>query len=503
MGRQPAAYARYLVPTSIVALALALRAWQLGEESLWIDESASLYYVREYGFLTVWSDVLGNEPHPPLYYSLLDAWTSVAGTSPAALRTPSVVFGAAAVGFTYLLATRLADRPTALVASLLMALSAFHVHAARQARMYTMLTAASTLSVWLFLRALDRPDRARMTAWAGSALLLGYVHAYGLFVLVAQLVAFGALRWPSVESGEAEGWLRAWGFVVLGLVPWILAVVYGMQTGSAGDRIAWIAPPGGLSLARLPAVLLGLDRIVGAWELIAASLVLAVGLAWGWRSLAREAGTGLGKGGAAGLLGVWVVAGLVGPFVVSHLFLPVFLERYALAASPAVFVVLGRSVTSFGAPLAALLALGLVGAPAYALPTTYGGNLHQPWDEVGQLVGSRAETGDVVLVGEHRPGFVETRTSFTYYFDREDVPVEGIRLGISEGDLEELLSGRDTVWLVLSPHHPKAGGVEWGKQRLDGLLEEEGYGSAQTWRRMNIEVHRYEPGAGSNTTGPA
>lgn len=499
MGDEVPIQARWIVPGSIVVLAFVLRIWGLGDESLWIDEAASLWFVQEHGPVSLWLEVAGNEPHPPLYYTLLDGWTSIAGLSSAGLRALSVVFGTATVGLTYLFATEVADRRTGLLSSLLVGLSVYHVHAAQQARAYTLLSAATVLSMLLFVRALQRPSRSRLAAWVAAAIFLGYVHVFGLFILAAQFLVFVATSSSrSRLGGSGPRWRRAWGLIGFGLAPWILTVAYGMETGEMAGRVGWILAPDGEVFARLPAVVLGLKYEVGPQPRLLISLALAVGLALGWRSLIDGGAPGLGRGGAAALTGAWVAFGLIAPFVLSHLYLPVFLERYAIVASPALFVVLARGVTSLSVPLAVPLATLLVAGTAFPLPAYYDRDLHAPWDEVAGLIASRADEGDLVVVGNYHPGFMQTYTAFDFYFDRPGVPTEGIATdAITREDFVSLLDDRDTVWLVLS----RAGTPN--VERLQRFLVEEGYEKTESWERLMIDVYRFASDEGDLTASTA
>ncbi len=68
-------------------LALALRLWHLGAQSLWADEGVTWWYSTK----GTWTDTLFAEPnHPPVWYLTTRAWLSVFPASEASLRMDSI-----------------------------------------------------------------------------------------------------------------------------------------------------------------------------------------------------------------------------------------------------------------------------------------------------------------------------------------------------------------------------------------------------------------------------
>src|SRR4029077_9892189 len=105
----------------IFALAGALRVWHLGVESVWQDEATSVEIARDPPadvVLDATADV-----DPPLYYLALHLWMRLTGDSERAVRGLSVLFSLLAVVALIAFAARWFDRPTALVAGLLAAIS--------------------------------------------------------------------------------------------------------------------------------------------------------------------------------------------------------------------------------------------------------------------------------------------------------------------------------------------------------------------------------------------
>jgi hypothetical protein len=115
----------------ILGLAIILRFYQIGAESLWEDEIRSVQKTLDGGGLPP-ANLLR-----PAYYVCLRVWMFF-GMSDAWLRSLSVLFGVGSVYLTYLLGDRLSSRATGLVAALLLALSPLAIEQSQEVRMYAL-----------------------------------------------------------------------------------------------------------------------------------------------------------------------------------------------------------------------------------------------------------------------------------------------------------------------------------------------------------------------------
>lgn len=125
----------------IIFVALVLRFYRLGEAppSLNWDESSNAY--NAYSILKTQKDEYGNflpltnrsfdDYKPPLYMYLNVPTVAIFGLTPFAARLPSAIFGVLCVPLIYLLAKKLFDRKTALIAAAFMALSPWSIQFSR------------------------------------------------------------------------------------------------------------------------------------------------------------------------------------------------------------------------------------------------------------------------------------------------------------------------------------------------------------------------------------
>lgn len=119
---------QWTILISIILFAAALRFYQIGTESIWIDEHFS---IRDAENLK-----LGTRP---LYYGLLHLWMKL-GHSDAWLRTLSIPFSLGCIVFTYLLSRLLLSSSVGLLAALLMSISPLFVGYGQEIRMYSLST---------------------------------------------------------------------------------------------------------------------------------------------------------------------------------------------------------------------------------------------------------------------------------------------------------------------------------------------------------------------------
>ena len=170
--------------------------YRLGRLSLWRDEAYTVDAIgrplpRVFAMLAHTDAVNG------AYYVLLHAWAEMAGTSPAALRLPSLLAMAVAAVVTAAIGRRLARARlpapalTGVVAGLLFTAAPQVTRYAQDARAYGLVTMWATVATYLLLRALADGRWRWWTAY-GAAII-----AVGVFNLLAVLLvaAHGVTVW--------------------------------------------------------------------------------------------------------------------------------------------------------------------------------------------------------------------------------------------------------------------------------------------------------------------
>jgi mannosyltransferase len=176
----------------VLGLALFLRFFL--HSDLWLDEALSVNIAK----LPV-SRIPGALRHdgaPPLYYLLLHFWIRVFGQSNFAVRFPSGMASVAALPVAWAAGRRLAGRPGAVAALMVLATSPFAIGYATSARMYSFMMLWTLVGVLVLARALEEPSRRRLIPVGVLTAAIIYTHYWGLYLiaLVGAWLVYRMLR---------------------------------------------------------------------------------------------------------------------------------------------------------------------------------------------------------------------------------------------------------------------------------------------------------------------
>lgn len=232
----------------LLAVAGAIRVVGLNGD-LWMDEVFTLVSYVQPGLGAVVGDFTTDNQH--MLYSLL-AWLSLGllGETPAALRSPALLFGVASVWATIRLGRGSLGVPDAWLAGTLLAVSYHHVWFSQNARGYTALLVATLLATDIFLRARQSRDARVWTVYAVTVALGLWAHLTMIFVAAAH----GAIAVVRAARAGGFGRKQAAPFWALMLAGWLTLHVYALTTpqilaffnqpatGPPTDPVAWTTP---------------------------------------------------------------------------------------------------------------------------------------------------------------------------------------------------------------------------------------------------------------------
>ena len=132
----------------ILFIGLFLRVYDLGNESIWLDEGCSIRFAN----LNL-SQIISVRDNglPPLYYIILHWWINLFGDSEFSIRFPSVIFSFLAIFMIYKIGNQIFDKDVGMLSSLLLGLSVFHIHYSQEARTYSLCVLLTLLSMYFFI----------------------------------------------------------------------------------------------------------------------------------------------------------------------------------------------------------------------------------------------------------------------------------------------------------------------------------------------------------------
>lgn len=175
---------QFIILALITFLAAALRFYKLGQWSFWIDELYTL--IDSLAILQRWWAATLSILLSSLTINLLGEGEWQARLAPA-------LIGVISAPILYFPVRRLTNTYVALLASLLLAISPWHLYWSQNARFYPLMFLAYTLGLLLFFRALEE-DNGRLAASGAFFLMLAIGERTSAFLFLPVLAAYlGAL----------------------------------------------------------------------------------------------------------------------------------------------------------------------------------------------------------------------------------------------------------------------------------------------------------------------
>jgi len=202
-----------------VLLAVAVRFFRIGHQSLWIDETISLQLATWASGAEFWKGLL-RDIHGPWGSLLLHGWVRL-GHGEAWLRTLYAIPAVATVPLVYVLGHDLFGRRAGRIAGLAAAVSPFHVWYSQEVRNYAWAILFVTGALVLFLRAWDARGGARTWVGVGICLALAALSSFSAALLFVALAVVAVARRPFEPRfvAAAGATLAAAGLV---FVPWFV-----------------------------------------------------------------------------------------------------------------------------------------------------------------------------------------------------------------------------------------------------------------------------------------
>lgn len=382
----------------IVVLAAVLRLLYLPDKSLWLDEAFSAWTARLdwLSFVTV----LSEERNMTFYYLLLHLWLGL-GESEFVLRSLSVIFAVATVPVLYALATHLFGMRVGLVGALLLAVNAFHIQYAQEARGYSLVMFLVTTASLFFVRGIERPTGIR---WIGYILFSAagiYTHFFAALVPVAHCASLAFLPHRQVPWKGLVWSIFSIGFLILPVVVLVLV-------GDA-QQISWIPEPGLFSMLRAFYALAGAGGppLFVAYFIACLIALLQAGKAWSFTGPAS-------RPWHYGFLLTWLFVPMVLALAVS-IITPVFSLRYLIICLPSMTLLAAVGISSVRHRWLFVGIVIVVVSLASRGIFTYYNAPKEDWRAVTRYVVSEAQSGDAALF--YLP---LGRIPFEYYRERLD-----------------------------------------------------------------------------------
>ena len=332
---------------AITGLAAFLQLHAITAKSFWLDEGASITFARLdwYNLLRI---LWRREMNMVLYYLLLRGWLHF-GDSVTFIRGLSVVFATAAIPAIFALGRKLQGTTVGLLSALLLAVNAFQVRYAQEARSYSLLVLLVILSTYSFISAVGSGRKRDWNCYIALSALAVYAHFFAILVVLSHWSALRISGYTGIDSREE---LRAQSNRAARLIVlWTLPIWIFIATTGAGP-IAWIPRPGINDIVGL------LKKLSGNAQtplLIVYSICVALGLFVGARAIRRrEANTT-----SSVILSCWLFVPLLTVLLVSFA-RPIFAPRYLMISLPAWIILAAQGIASLRPRIVVIVATGAI-----------------------------------------------------------------------------------------------------------------------------------------------
>lgn len=165
----------------ILLAATGIRAFHLYKYEMWFDEAFTgiLMRVPNEEFMRV----LSQDTNPPAFYLFTKLWTLIFGTGEIALRVLPLLAGVLTVFVVYLLAKKMFNKETGIIAAVLLTISPFMIQYSTEARTYALYGLFTSLALYMLFS-------KKLVFFTLFAAFIPFLHYAGIFYSVVLLGIF-------------------------------------------------------------------------------------------------------------------------------------------------------------------------------------------------------------------------------------------------------------------------------------------------------------------------
>jgi 4-amino-4-deoxy-L-arabinose transferase-like glycosyltransferase len=170
-------YAQILI--SLTLIGFILRFYNLGYNSLWLDEATTLNWSKP-GFFEIWEISRSTDFHPPLFH-WIEHIMLIFGQNEFVLRAAPALFGILTIPVFYLIGKELHDKNVGIISAALLTFSYFGIYYSQEAYSYALVLFVFSLVILFYLLAL-RTDNLIIWVIFGIISAIAFWTHYYVFV---------------------------------------------------------------------------------------------------------------------------------------------------------------------------------------------------------------------------------------------------------------------------------------------------------------------------------
>jgi mannosyltransferase len=459
----------------ILILGTALRFYDLGSESFWLDEVATTIEAQQ-SIPTLLTT--GKLDQPPAYYLPIHFWIQLFGTSEVSLRSFSALAGVGSIILIYIIGKKLFGKKIGLLATFFLAISDFQIWYAQEARNYSLFEFAALLSFLFFIMFFEGNRKIHFFLYVVASIFMVYANAFGICIIAAQglflILQIGKRRKLVLT------WISGQVLIFFAIIPYFYPLVFGSEgiEGTIVSNLTGLAPTTFSDVLRsiyrfiLPPrrffgdgmewgkILLAIYAIAGIFLVVGTLLYVIRQGVGNWLIDVKKIVDNLLEipdvKTKALLVSCWLLCPPLLLFFVSKLISPVYEHRYVISAAPALYLLLAlvlfsiRKVVPLSISVGVLMILIIPGLSYY-----YVADVKEQWKEVAAFIEDNADQNEV-LVFAPNDSSVNTGNqlkAFNYYY-QGTLPSCGIGPDeLTDAEvwkaLKQCISNHDRFWVIV------------------------------------------------------
>lgn len=442
---------------TIIVLSFLLRVYDLGGESIWYDEGASVYSSK-----TPISTIISKSNIVPsfvLYYTTLHFWIQLFGYSEFSVRFLSVIFGVLSVYVIYKLGELVFDTNIGLLSAFILAISSYHIRYSQEARPYTLSILFVLLSSYYLIKILENKERKYIVGYIISSIVMIYTHGYGLFYLIFQNIYYLIFKRRDIKL-----WVVIQAIILSFFVlPFLLR-----DARESLDTAYDLRVPTLSSIYNTFEIFVGNEQILYIFI-----LVIIIGLI-----IDLVTKKDLDK---YVFMILWLFVPFIISAIISYTIQPIYHNRYFIASFSALILLFSKGISNFRKVPIILFILFIVVVLQVPLIEGYYKDIQKDqWREATNYIENNKKDNDTILL---YPQF--TKIPFDYYY-RNDINRVGINNSL---DINSSINNSNRIWLITSHIYYKE-----RKEELE-LIEKElsnKYIKKKTIKFVGIKINLYE-----------
>ncbi|RHX79167.1 glycosyltransferase family 39 protein [Leptospira yasudae] len=226
----------------LFAAGVFIRLFRLDLQSPWEDELFSIRASSETSLNNLW-DWMKNDPHPPLYQTVLYFWFQLFGPTVFVGRLLSAIAGLLVpLAFYAFSPAALSGRIRVSVAALL-SLSTGLIYYSQELRSYSLLILFCTIQLTVLLKLVYEADKKSSLTWSllGISLLASYTHFFGFIWTASSFLGIFLFEWILSKKFPKREFVFGIGFGIL-----FLPALYLLFNSDKIGIASWI-PEAGLT----------------------------------------------------------------------------------------------------------------------------------------------------------------------------------------------------------------------------------------------------------------